>query len=241
MKPVPNLTSRRAGEPQTASLEIPRSPAGNDLESFSVSINILPEVRRALEEVLPRVVDSIAIFDSDDKVVAPRAASGAAMNDSPGAAIRIESSEPKTDPTIPKIGAQSESGVEPEEATNPATAVDPNDVRNLRAEGDGLLDELVEMFTQCAPALVREMEEGLGRGDLDLVGFRAHRLKGTAATFGALRLVDLCQRLDAAAKSKDSESARALYDQVKPECERVLRALEAERGPVAATASTTAE
>jgi HPt (histidine-containing phosphotransfer) domain-containing protein len=88
--------------------------------------------------------------------------------------------------------------------------------------------------------LIREMDEGLSRDDLELVGFRAHRLKGTASTFGALRLAKLCQHLDETTKSKNSTGACALFHQIKPECDRVVRALEEELNTANASASAPA-
>jgi CheY-like chemotaxis protein len=200
----------------------------------------------ALEKVLREVVDSMANHASEDQTAAPPAVSGAALNEPQSEPIKTESGEVNNPQTILAPNAQPQSPMEPtidkmignrDEIAPDAASVDPDTIAELRIDSDGMLNELIGLFLDSAPTLIREMEEGLKHDDLELVGFRAHRLKGTASTFGALRLAKLCQHLDEATKSKDSASALGLYDQIKPECDRVLRALEAESSTGDATAS----
>jgi two-component system sensor histidine kinase/response regulator len=201
-----------------------------------------PVRQAALEKALRQAVDSMPGRASDDQIIVPPPVSDAAMNEPHLEPFKTESGELK-DPQASI--AYRESGVEPtidkmvvnrDESAAEAACIDPETIAELRVESDGMLDELIKLFLHSAPTLIREMEEGLCRDDLELVGFRAHRLKGTASTFGALRLAKLCQHLDEMTKTKDSASARRLYEQIKAECARVLRALEAESGTAAASA-----
>jgi len=116
---------------------------------------------------------------------------------------------------------------------NPAAddmpAVESQTIAALREEGDNLLPELIELFLNSAPAAIMEMEKALRGNDLKAVAFQAHRLKGNAGSFGAHRMSELCHALELASNDGKCPAAEDLLRRLTLQCERVCRALEAER------------
>src|SRR5881397_2672100 len=74
------------------------------------------------------------------------------------------------------------------------------------------LAEIVEAFIEEAPQRLAELHEGLAAGDAVLVGRAAHTLKANGHTFGALRLAELCQEIETAARGGDLSPLSAHLD-----------------------------
>jgi HPt (histidine-containing phosphotransfer) domain-containing protein len=63
-----------------------------------------------------------------------------------------------------------------------------------RALGRDVLRELAESFR--SQTCLEGIRSGLAQGDLPLVEREAHTLKGSSAALGAMRLADLCAKLE---------------------------------------------
>src|SRR6478609_8974146 len=74
------------------------------------------------------------------------------------------------------------------------------------------LAEIVEAFIDEAPLRLAELRDGLVAGNAVLVGRAAHTLKANGRTFGAFRLAELCQEVEAAARGGDLAPASAHID-----------------------------
>ncbi len=97
-----------------------------------------------------------------------------------------------------------------------AEAID--DARQLREIGGLFLDGLARSRD--------ELERGVQQRDLAILERVGHRLRGSSATFGALTLGDLAERLEDAAGAKHEQLALALAHGLLreiPHAERELR------------------
>ena len=107
--------------------------------------------------------------------------------------------------------------------------LDAQAIAELRAEGDGLLDELIGMLLEQLPEALKALSEAAARKDADAVAFQAHRLKGSVSNFGAHAMCLLCKSVEMAAKVGDLAQTESLLDSLKTEGERLHRALQRER------------
>ncbi len=117
-------------------------------------------------------------------------------------------------------------------------ALDAHAIADLRAEGDGLLDDLIRMFLEQLPVALTALAEAVAGKDSQVIAFQAHRLKGGVSNFGALAMTEMCQSLETAAKAGDFVGAESIFDRLKTEAERVRQALEHQlTAPPGATAA----
>lgn len=71
-------------------------------------------------------------------------------------------------------------------------------LRGLQEEGeDDLLAELIDLFLQDAPTRITAIREAVELADWAALAERAHSLKGSCASLGAVHMADLCARLEA--------------------------------------------
>jgi histidine phosphotransfer protein HptB len=91
--------------------------------------------------------------------------------------------------------------------------------------------EIVESLLGEAPALLAEMQDAAGRGDLAALGRAAHSLKSNARDVGADTLAALCQSVESAVRSgqgpEDPAAAAAAilaeWKGVAPELDDIVR------------------
>ena len=95
------------------------------------------------------------------------------------------------------------------------------------------LTEIVEAFVDEAPQRIAELRDGLAAGDAVLVGRAAHTLKANGRTFGAFRLAELCQEVEAAARGGDLAPASARIDELDKAWNEIRPDLEALRSSAA--------
>jgi CheY-like chemotaxis protein/HPt (histidine-containing phosphotransfer) domain-containing protein len=107
---------------------------------------------------------------------------------------------------------------------------DPSHALNLVGGDEQLLRELLEIFMQEAPALMRQIDEGIANRDSALVKRAAHTLKGAVGNFGVRAVFDVCHRLEMMGKAgdlADAESAylrlRTLMERLEPELAALVR------------------
>ncbi len=95
-----------------------------------------------------------------------------------------------------------------------------------RLEGDTqLLTEIVDLFIQSAPRLMREMKKCLTARDAQGVARAAHTLKGAVANFGAQAALEATLHLETLARENKLKSARAAWATLEKEIDRLKKAL----------------
>ncbi|HEY5730307.1 MAG TPA: response regulator, partial [Anaerolineales bacterium] len=86
-------------------------------------------------------------------------------------------------------------------------------------------NDLIRSFLDETPPLLNQIHEALKIKDKELLRRSAHTLKSSSRDFGAVRLSELCQRLEALGKAGNLEDAMGLIEQVETEYESVDEAL----------------
>jgi HPt (histidine-containing phosphotransfer) domain-containing protein len=95
-----------------------------------------------------------------------------------------------------------------------------------RLDGDReLLAEIVELFLESAPRLMRELKKALGGRDDKALERAAHALKGAVANFGARSAMDAALRMEQRAQKGDLAGARAAWAPLEKEMTRLKKAL----------------
>lgn len=73
------------------------------------------------------------------------------------------------------------------------------------------LRQLIGLFLDGLPDRIRKLEAGMQAADLEVVQFAAHALKGSAGSLYAMRLFQLSEDMDKAAKAQDLLTVRELW------------------------------
>jgi HPt (histidine-containing phosphotransfer) domain-containing protein len=113
-----------------------------------------------------------------------------------------------------------------------SSAVDADTIATLREDGS-LLRELRDLFLTEAADQLGKMAEARRQSDAKVLAMAAHRLKGSAVTFGAEELRRLCVELEQAAQSGSLGDLEGMIQQVQAECDRVKLALDEALSPTA--------
>ncbi|HVA40530.1 MAG TPA: Hpt domain-containing protein [Candidatus Binataceae bacterium] len=119
-------------------------------------------------------------------------------------------------------------GADSHDAANDAP-IDEETIQDLRDEGENLLSDLVEMFIGEVPRQLATLEKALAKGDAGAARLTAHTLKGTGGNFGAARMQTLAYAIEEKGRNGSLDGACALLVQLRAECVRVRKALEAVR------------
>jgi HPt (histidine-containing phosphotransfer) domain-containing protein len=103
----------------------------------------------------------------------------------------------------------------------------------------GLMVELLDSYLEDSPKQLENLRQAVDNQDAQRVQFGAHTLKSGSATFGAMRLANLCQELEEQAKMSQAKMSQAKMSQasvfqpltqaIHGEFERVRDALQFER------------
>ncbi|MDQ4090745.1 MAG: Hpt domain-containing protein [Actinomycetota bacterium] len=113
-------------------------------------------------------------------------------------------------------------------------AVDETVIEQLASITDGqgysVLGELLNAFLSAVPGRLESLEREVTAGDLVAVGQQAHALTGSAASFGARRMADLCRELRVVADEGDHAGAREVVEAVHAEFMKVRAWLVTFRG-----------
>jgi CheY-like chemotaxis protein len=95
-----------------------------------------------------------------------------------------------------------------------------------RVEGDQeLLTEMIHLFQEDAPNLVAAMRDALEKGEMTVLERSAHSLKGALSNLSAKAAAAAALQLEKDANSKNAESAKKSFAQVKRALEQLLPAL----------------
>jgi len=87
------------------------------------------------------------------------------------------------------------------------------------------LRQLARRFIEAIPASLEALQRALAASDLASAAAQAHRLRGEASTFDALRLMACAAKLEAAARAQDAPRAARLLRRLEWEAERLTGAL----------------
>jgi HPt (histidine-containing phosphotransfer) domain-containing protein len=87
------------------------------------------------------------------------------------------------------------------------------------------LERLIEVFLSEVPSKLAALREGATRGEAQDLEQRAHNLKGSSASLGALHMASICGELEALGQSGDLKSVPDLLAQLNAEFDRVREAL----------------
>ena len=113
-------------------------------------------------------------------------------------------------------------------------AVDEAVIEQLASITDGqgfsVLGQLLNAFLSAVPGRLESLDREVTAGDLVAVGQQAHALTGSAASFGARRMADLCRELRVVADKGDHDGARRLVEALHPEFMQVRAWLMTFRG-----------
>lgn len=77
---------------------------------------------------------------------------------------------------------------------------------------DEVDDELVEVFIEELQRLTAELQEGVGKNDIDMVRMAAHSIKGMGGTIGLPEISVLGLEIEKQAKQERLADARPLVD-----------------------------
>ncbi|HET6407460.1 MAG TPA: response regulator, partial [Chthoniobacteraceae bacterium] len=122
-------------------------------------------------------------------------------------------------------------------AIDPAEFIDPAALDGFRQfdtdEGPSLLTQLIEVFLENTPVLLRDLRSAHARKSAPDLARVAHTLKGSCSNFGAHRLRSACMRLEQLAETGSVEGAEILLHEIERTFEGVRQALERELPAVA--------
>jgi two-component system sensor histidine kinase/response regulator len=95
-----------------------------------------------------------------------------------------------------------------------------------RVEGDQeLLAEMIHLFQEDAPNLLKAMREALQAGDMAVLERSAHSLKGAVGNLSAKATAAAASQLESDAKNKDAESAKGSLVEVERAVKQLLPVL----------------
>jgi diguanylate cyclase (GGDEF)-like protein len=95
-----------------------------------------------------------------------------------------------------------------------AGGLDSQVISELREQIGDALPTMVRVFLDDLPAYIRSIKDALRVGDSKAVGDMAHGIKGGASNFGAKRLTQVCQELEAHGRQEDLAGAQTLLDEL---------------------------
>lgn len=98
----------------------------------------------------------------------------------------------------------------------------------MRTTKPEFLARLFEVFLADEPGRITALGEAVCRGDLEMIRYLAHSIKGAAATLGMERLCDAARELEHAAKAGQAEALELQYTRVLGEMEKVFEVMRGE-------------
>jgi PAS domain S-box-containing protein len=93
--------------------------------------------------------------------------------------------------------------------------------------GDEGVTEMAQLLLEQCPTMMTEIEEALQAGDAKRVQRGAHTLKGSADVFGAMRLVDVAQRIEQMGERGELDDARRTIPELEKHVSQLQSALAA--------------
>jgi CheY-like chemotaxis protein/HPt (histidine-containing phosphotransfer) domain-containing protein len=106
--------------------------------------------------------------------------------------------------------------VQPDDAPALPSTAEPIDNRvldvlaGLQQTGrPGIIGRVISLFLQSAPFLLKDLEDGVAKGDMALIHRASHTLKSASANVGAVLLSAHCKELEALARTASVPDAAA--------------------------------
>jgi CheY-like chemotaxis protein/HPt (histidine-containing phosphotransfer) domain-containing protein/anti-sigma regulatory factor (Ser/Thr protein kinase) len=120
----------------------------------------------------------------------------------------------------------SETSQEPDSQERPCTEVS-EEIINWdqfidRFGDEGLIEEILPTYLKDNKEHFEKLSEAMKSGDSEAIASHAHAIKGLGRNFGAKRLSDITSRLERAGRQDDIETATKVFDELKPEFEKVV-------------------
>src|SRR5437764_1295482 len=127
----------------------------------------------------------------------------------------------------------------PPAAQEPAAPVETNEIEpidesvlnalaQLQREGrPDIVNRVITLFLESAPALLKDLEQGAAKGDTTLLHRASHTLKSASANVGAALLSARCRELEASARSGSVPDAAARVETIVGDYQRAKAALTA--------------
>jgi len=132
----------------------------------------------------------------------------------------------------PELAEEGASDEETELPSSQEEAVDHKvleGLRDLSAEDEDLVSELIDLFLGDVPDHLTMLREALEKDDAASMERGAHTLKGSSANMGARPMAGILDQLQKAGSSGDLSHAPGLFSSLEDEFGRVWEALLAER------------
>jgi CheY-like chemotaxis protein len=99
--------------------------------------------------------------------------------------------------------------------------IDPNALKKLSMVAQNsnplLVTELIQLFESQTPSALNEIKECLTTHDATAIAKKAHLLKSEAANLGAMRMRDLCERIERSASAQSLQHISVLVDSLERE------------------------
>ncbi|MDY0040996.1 MAG: ATP-binding protein [Desulforhabdus sp.] len=112
------------------------------------------------------------------------------------------------------------------------TAIDRSALDNIRAlqanAAPDILERVINSYIKVSARLLKEIREGVERGDPVAVREAAHSFKSSSSTLGAGMLAALCRELEEMGRTNSIVNASDVLSALEAESERVLEVLRAE-------------
>jgi CheY-like chemotaxis protein len=125
----------------------------------------------------------------------------------------LSQTQPKSRPTEPQPQS--------------ASAIDPKKFEIFRQSmGADFILEVIEVFNEDAPKLLRDLQQALTTHDADLFRRAAHSLKSNSAEFGAMKLSEMAKELEIMGKAGRLAEVSDKVARAEAEYEIVKKALQ---------------
>ena len=106
-----------------------------------------------------------------------------------------------------------------------ASPIDPDFLVSLAGQDISEFEELIELFTESAPASITDMRRAIEKSSATDLAMAAHTLKGSCSNMGGSPLQELCGQLEFLGRSNNVKGAADLVAAADKELERLIAAL----------------
>jgi signal transduction histidine kinase/DNA-binding response OmpR family regulator/HPt (histidine-containing phosphotransfer) domain-containing protein len=148
--------------------------------------------------------------------------------------VQTEAPETSSDTIASTEAVDSTAAVPNKDATDSTGAIDRSVIEKLcqlhRQGNSSRLLRAVTQFDQLAVSLAVSMHESAATGDTEALWRTAHSLKSSAGALGAVRLSDLCGKIEAASRGDGIRGAGPLVDTIDDEVDAARQSLHAIMG-----------
>ena len=111
------------------------------------------------------------------------------------------------------------------------SGIDENAIKALQELGGGsFVIQMIDIFMDYVPKLIAEGRDGLAKGNLEPVVRMGHSLRSSGRNVGAIKLVELAQRVESAGRAGHLSELSALIDQVEQAFIQAKDCLEKHKG-----------